>query len=233
MVALWNRAPVAGVGLVLLSHALILYPALRGNAGWLGPVVTHFTTERPEVWLTIDDGPADDTDELLDLLERRGVRATFFVKGSLVARHPERALRIVERGHTIGNHTQTHPASSFWCAPPTRVAREIDDCNAAIAAVTGAPAQWFRAPAGMKSPAVHPALARRGMQLVGWSARGYDAVLTDVERIVSRVLRDLRPGGIILLHQGEPHSLRAIDRVIDAIESRGYGFVVPEDAALR
>lgn len=230
---LWHRAPVAGIGLVLLSHALILYPSLRGNAGWLGPVVTRFATERPEVWLTIDDGPADDTEELLDLLERRGIRATFFVKGALVARDRDRALRIVERGHTIGNHTHTHPAGSFWCALPGRVARELDDCNAAIAAVAGAPARWFRAPAGMKSPAVHPALARRGMRLIGWTARGYDAVLTDGARIVGRVVRNLRPGAIILLHQGQPHSLRTIERVIDAVEARGYAFVVPEDSRLQ
>jgi hypothetical protein len=57
LIGLWPHAPLAGVGLVVLSHLLLLYPTLRPNVQWLGPVITHFATSRKEVWLTLDDGP--------------------------------------------------------------------------------------------------------------------------------------------------------------------------------
>jgi peptidoglycan-N-acetylglucosamine deacetylase len=219
--------------LLAFSHALVLYPTLRPNAQWLGPVITHFATDQREVWLTIDDGPASDTGALLDLFDARGVKATFFVKGKLVVADPTTAHRIVERGHSLGNHSHTHPSGTFWCLLPQRIAREIDDCSAAIASVTGKSASWFRAPVGMKNPAVHPALDRRGMRLIGWTSRAFDAVQSDVDHITSRIVRDLRPGAILVLHQGRPHSLEVFERVIAAAVDRGYGFVIPEDDQLR
>jgi peptidoglycan/xylan/chitin deacetylase (PgdA/CDA1 family) len=230
---LWPWSPIAGIAVLAFSHLLLLYPTLRPNVQWFGPVVTHFDTPRKEVWLTIDDGPAGDTIAVLDLFDRRRVKATFFVKGILAAAQPELVQEILRRGHTLANHSHTHPAGSFWCSLPARIAREIDDCNRALAEVTGDTPRWFRAPVGLKNPAVHPALERRGMRLIGWTTRGFDAVVQDPERVVERVLPRLRPGAIIILHQGLDHSLRVLDRVIDAVEKQGYAFVIPEEGQLR
>ncbi|HET7436658.1 MAG TPA: polysaccharide deacetylase family protein [Thermoanaerobaculia bacterium] len=228
----WRHAYVAGVGVLALSHALVLYPTLRPNVQWLGAVMTRFRTDRKDVWLTIDDGPTDDTRAVLDLFDRYNVKATFFVKGVLAASHPELVREIVQRGHTIGNHSNTHPAGTFWCAPPARIAREVDLCNDAVAAVAGEPPRWFRAPVGLKNPFVHPHLERRAMRLIGWTARGYDAVLTDPDAIAKRVLRDVKPGAILLMHQGLRHSLPSLERVIATLRAEGYAFVVPNDAQL-
>lgn len=224
---------MAAVGILALSHALLLYPVLRPNVQWLGPVVTHFETPRREVWLTIDDGPTEDTPAVLDLFDAHGVQATFFVKGELAESHPHLAAEILRRGHSLANHSQTHPAGSFWCSPPRRLANEIDGCNRAISALTGQPARWFRAPVGMKNPAVHPTLDRRGMRLIGWTARGFDAVRSDPEEVLSRILPHIRSGAIIVLHQGREHSLRVLEHVIVALGERGYSFVIPEDEQLR
>lgn len=218
--------------MLALSHALVLYPTMRPNVQWWGPVITRFDTPRREVWLTVDDGPTDDTRAVLDLFDRHRVKATFFVKGVLAAENPELMREILARGHSVANHSNTHPAGSYWCSPPGRVASEIDLCNRALEKTTGVAARWFRAPVGMKNFLVHPALAKRGMRLIGWTARGFDAVVTDPDRIVARILPDLRPGTIILLHQGCDHSLRALERAIVAIQERGYAFVIPEDAQL-
>jgi peptidoglycan/xylan/chitin deacetylase (PgdA/CDA1 family) len=233
LVLVWPHAPLAGVGLLAVSHALILYPTLRPNVQWLGPVVTRFASEGRQLWLTIDDGPSEDTPEVLDLLERRGVRATFFVKGALAQQRPDLVQRILERGHTVANHTQTHPSGTFWCSLPGRVALEIDECNRALVRATGSAPTWFRAPVGMKNPAVHPLLRRRGMRLIGWTARGFDAVIGDPEQVLARIVPQVVPGGIIVLHQGREHSLRVLERVILDLESRGYTFVIPDDAQLR
>ncbi|HEV3483782.1 MAG TPA: polysaccharide deacetylase family protein [Vicinamibacterales bacterium] len=230
---LWPYSPLGGVAVLALSHMLILYPTLRPNAQWLGPVVTRFETDGNEVWLTIDDGPTDDTRAVLDLLDRHQAKATFFVKGVLAEKQGDVIAEIVQRGHSVANHSQTHPSATFWCLLPGRIAMEIDECNRVLARLTSAKPRWFRAPVGMKNPAVHPVLARNGMRLIGWTIRGFDAVLDDVDEIAARMLPRLEPGAILVLHQGRPHSLRALDRVIAAVKERGYALVIPDDARLR
>jgi peptidoglycan-N-acetylglucosamine deacetylase len=233
LILLWPYAPLAGVGVLALSHLLVLYPTLRPNVQWLGPVITRFETPRKELWLTIDDGPSEDTSRVLDLFEKHGVKATFFVIGTRAEEHPEQMRAIAARGHSIANHSQTHPSGSFWCLLPGRIADEIERCNRTLAAMTGERPRWFRAPVGHKNPAVHPVLRRGDMRLIGWSARGFDGVLADPEQVLARILPQLQPGAIVVLHQGREHSLRVLERVIVAAKEQGYEFVIPPDARLR
>ena len=233
MIFLWPYSPLAGIGVLALSHALLLYPTLRPNVQWLGPVITRFATDGNAVWLTIDDGPTDDTRAILDLFDAHDVKATFFVKGLLAERHADLVKEIVRRGHTVANHSHTHPSGRFWCSLPGRIGAEIDGCNRVIAAITGAQPRWFRAPVGQTNPFVHPALDRRRMRVIGWTARGFDAVLSNVDEILRRIVPDVRPGAIIVLHQGREHSLRVLERVIVALKERGFAFVIPDDSQLK
>ena len=89
------------------------------------------------------------------------------------------------------------------------------------------PTTLFRAPVGLKNLFLHPALRKRGLQLIGFSSRAFDAVERDPEVIASRILKSLEPGGIIVLHQGREWSLRAIAKTIEAVRARGYAFVIP------
>ena len=227
------RYPWLSVGVLALSHALVLYPTLRPNAQWLGPVYASFAAEKPELWLTIDDGPTADTPALLDLLDSRRVRAAFFVKGSLAQSAPNLVREIIQRGHAVGNHSQTHPSGTCWCLPPTRVRREIERCSAVIREIAGSPPSLFRAPVGMKNPFVHPVLHENGMRLIGWNCRAYDAVKSDSDAIAASIEKQLRPGSIIVVHQGRAWSLRTIAAVIDRAQRRGYDFVVPDPARLK
>jgi len=216
---------VAWTALALLfvwPHAVILYPTLVPNSQWLGPVITCFDTSEKELWLTVDDGPTSDTAALLDLLDTKGARATFFVKGKLADEATLRA--IADRGHTIGNHSWSHPSGTFWCLGPRAIAEQID---------RGVASRLFRAPVGMKNPFVHPALVKRGMRLVGWSARGFDATMSDAERVAERIVPRLEPGAIVVMHQGREWSLRCIEQVIDEAQRRGYRFVIPDERALK
>lgn len=226
-IAVWHWSIAAAIAVLAISHALVLYPTLLPNVQWLGPVFTCFETTEREVWLTIDDGPAEDTEVLLDLFAEKTIAATFFVKGILAERHPERILEMSRRGHSVGNHSWSHPSAAFWCLPPSRVSSQVGRCQDVLAEILGSPVRLFRAPVGTKNPAVHPILERLGLVLVGWSARAYDTKTNDPEKVVRRVLRGLSPGAIIMLHQGRRESLPMLRRVIDEVQARGYRFVVP------
>jgi peptidoglycan/xylan/chitin deacetylase (PgdA/CDA1 family) len=208
--------PINFIAKLITEPIALLVPSNE----WLGPVVSRFETNEKQVWLPIDDGPTADTHALLDLLDARGVRATFFVKGKLAT--PELIAAIVARGHTIGNHTQNHPSATFWCSSRATTAREIDECAAAIP-----PTPLFRAPVGHKNRHLHGLLAERGMKLIAFSARAYDAVVRDPRKIANTIANQLEPGAIVVLHQGRPWSLDAIAQTIDAIRARGYSFVIP------
>jgi len=208
--------PIDAIAKVITEPIALLAP----NNEWLGPVVSRFETSGKEVWLTIDDGPTADTHALLDLLHAQGVHATFFVKGRLATR--ELIDAVIAKGHTIGNHTQNHPSSMFWCASRETTAREIDDCAARIP-----PTTLFRAPVGHKNRHLHALLAERRMKLIGFNARAYDAVVRDPHKIANTIAKQIEPGAIVVLHQGRPWSLEAIARTIDAIRERGYSLVIP------
>lgn len=229
---MWNRSIPLAIAVVAASHALLLYPTLRPNVQWLGPVVTRFETREREVWLTVDDGPTDDTEALLDLFARKGVVATFFVKGVLVDRNPGAVYAMLQAGHSVANHSHTHPSGTFWCLRRKAIALEVDLCNEALA-TAGVTTTWFRAPVGTKNPAVHPILEERGMRLIGWSVRAFDAVISDPARVSNRIVPHLFPGAILVLHQGRSHSLAVLERVIDDVQARGYAFVVPDDGRLK
>lgn len=233
LLLVWPHWWLAGIGVMAFSHALVLWPTLRPNSQWLGPVMTCFETASQEVWLTIDDGPTDDTPALLDALDARGVKATFFIKGELAVRRPKLPEMMLERGHSIANHSQTHPSGMFWCLSPRAIASQIDTCSATLETVTGVRPHLFRAPVGMKNPFVHPILARRGMILVGWSIRGFDSFGNDVKRVVRRIVPGVRAGSIVVMHQGRTFSVDCVSSVVDALLARGYSFIVPANDRLK
>src|SRR5262249_15757641 len=152
---------------------------------------------------------------ILDLLSQHRARATFFVRGKCARQYPELIHEIVRRGHSLGNHTYNHPSGSFWALPKRRLVAEIDDCTEALHSIIGRAPELFRAVAGMKNFLVHPLLARRGMELIGWSARGFDTTTRDVNLVVDRIFRRLKPGGIVLLHEDTTVACECLQRFLD------------------
>jgi peptidoglycan/xylan/chitin deacetylase (PgdA/CDA1 family) len=225
---------------LFLSHLLLLYATLVPNCQWWGPVVRRFETAEREVWITIDDGPSlAHTLKLLDVLEQFDAKATFFVVGENAEAHPHLITEMLMRGHTVANHTQTHPSRSFWCAGPSTIRREIDRCAATLRITPERPALFFRAPVGLKNPFVHPALRRRGMGLIGWTVRGLDTVSRDPARVAQRIEKSAQAGAIILLHEGQQtkrdpdFAPRCLELTLQRLTSRGYRLVIPQPDQLR
>jgi peptidoglycan/xylan/chitin deacetylase (PgdA/CDA1 family) len=216
-----------------LAHGLVLYPTLRRNCGWFGPMVTSFETTRREVWLTIDDGPHPrDTPAILDLLAGYEAAATFFVVGRNVDAHRDLVWRAHREGHQIGNHTYSHPASRFWSLGPAAMEREIARGSDAILAAIGVRPAVFRSPVGMTNPFVHPALG--GQRLIGWSASGLDGLFARGERVVDRLMSKVRPGAILVLHEGGgPGRIETLGMLLESLREAGYACVIPSPEALR
>ncbi len=228
------------LGPLLASHLLVFYATLVANSQWWGPVIISFATTEREAWITIDDGPsATQTLQLLEVLERFHARATFFVIGAKAEQHPHLITEILARGHALANHTYTHPSASFWCAGAGRIEHEIDRGAETLRSTSERPAQFFRAPAGLKNPFVHPALARRGLRLIGWTVRGLDTVRRNPVKVAERIERGVCPGAIIVLHDGrqtsnEPDfSARCLELTLQRLQTRGYRFVIPRPEQLR
>jgi peptidoglycan/xylan/chitin deacetylase (PgdA/CDA1 family) len=241
-------AKIAGLAVLVGGHP-VLAPFVFFSPGfWLiwqylvptshgfGPAIRRFHTTRREVWLTIDDGPDPrTTPPLLDLLDAHRARATFFVIGEKISRHPQLIAEILRRGHTLGNHTHTHPQQSFWIANHATTAAEIERCENALRAAGASATRWFRPPVGLKSLALHRQLAPRGLELVLWSARGYDTLARQPSAAVRHVLRGITPGAIVLLHEsGPPDSprLEIIARVLERLSAHGYMCVLPPSETL-
>ncbi len=220
----------------LFCNAALFYASVRSNCQWFGRVVTRFKPEGKQVWLTIDDGPhSRDTLKILNLLERYKAKATFFVIGKNIAAHPDLACQILKNGHQLGNHSQTHPGSTFWCSPRRRLAREVDLNVDTIERISGISPQLFRAPVGMANIFLHNVLYERKLYLIGWSARGFDTLNRSTETVVEAIMRSVSPGTIILLHegkndsQGNPMSLQVIEALLVRLNAEGYQLIVPDE----
>lgn len=196
----------------------------------LGPVYQTADFEVPLI--TIDDGPdPHDTPILLDLLDRYQTKAIFFMIGEKVCAHPELAREVIRRGHEIGNHSLTHPQASFWCAGPWRTRREIAGCQQLIGEITGIKPRWFRAPVGHRNAFTHPVANDLGLRVMAWNCRGFDAVAKDPKKVLARILPDLSPGDIVLLHESTPIAAEVLGGVLEKVSSisppsAGYGKAV-------
>ncbi len=230
-------APAAAVALWLLPDALLAYHLFVPRAQGLVKVHRRFATSQREVWLTIDDGPDPaDTPRILEVLAEHGARATFFVIGKNAAAHPELIQSILAAGHEVAHHTHTHPAGSFWCASPARLAGELDGGLAVLRAAGIHPTR-FRPPVGIKNLWLATALTSRGLVYTGWSARGLELQGGDADAVARRVLRGVQPGSILLLHEGPrlPAIIRVegIRRTLEELKQQGYRCIVPAAEQLR
>ncbi len=201
------------------------------------PTVTHGPRDRKQVALTFDDGPDPEVTPLvLDALAKYDTRATFFAIGKSLADHPQLARDIAGGGHELGNHSWRHLRLQSFLAVADQE-REIERGARAIGAVTGSEtAPLYRSPLGIKSPPMARAAHRMRLTLVAWSLHSHDSRSSDPDRIAWRVLSRIRPGDIVLMHDGHDlpgrHRLgaaRALPSILRGLRERGLqGVTVSE-----
>ena len=194
-----------------------------------GPPLQSFGPARNQVALTFDDGPGPSTPAVLAALEKARVRATFFVVGKDIAGQEALLRREMADGDAIGDHTWSH---ENLVDHPSDARSQIRETEAAIHAATGFTPCMFRAPYGDTDPQVLDLARSLGMTTIGWNVDPRDWSLPGTGRIVSRVLRAVMPGAIVILHDGggpRDETAAAIPRIVAGLRARGLRPVTVPD----
>lgn len=209
-----------------LTPALCVYFVFvfAGTWTWGLPILTRLPNTENAVALTFDDGPSAETTPLiLDALRFGNARATFFVLGDAVDRHPALLRRIVAEGHAVGIHAYTH--EPFVLQNTRAIFGEIAQAEAAIrrACPDAKLIPWVRPPHGFKSLTLLKTLRRAGYGLAAWSVNSRDYEEHDPAQITARVLAQIKAGAIVLLHDGPTNAgtAAALTSLLRGLAERG------------
>lgn len=210
---------------VVLCLDLILFVVIYENKSDMEkniPVTTTFYENM--VALTFDDGPGIYTGELLAGLKERGVKASFFVLGERIEGNEECILQMQTDGHLIGNHTFSHV--KLDTLNDEAACDEVRRTCEAIENITGDEVKYIRPPYGAYNEELECAI---NLTKVLWTVDPQDWNTTDVDKIVSHVVNNVRDGDIILLHDIYSTSVSAALRIVDELLARGYVFVTVDE----
>ena len=200
-------------------------PRLMGR--FYPDLLWRMPTRERVAYLTFDDGPTPAlTLRLLELLDRFSAKASFFILGEQAVRHPDLLLEIVAQGHTIGNHTYSHPDA--WYAPPPQVLAELNRTTALLEEMTGAPIRWMRPPYGRFTRSMRHWCQTHHQRLTMWDVMPGDFMPGITQQHIERlVLRTARPGSIIVLHDNPKaeHTLpAALETILETLSEQGWVF---------
>lgn len=202
----------------------VAVPQLR----FFGDFICYGPAVKKRVALTFDDGPDPrSTPQLLELLWEQKIPATFFCIGRRVEESPELAARIVREGHILGNHSHVHSNfTNFYSR--ARLRAELQQAQAAIEKACGVAPKLFRPPVGLSNPNTFRAADDLKLQVIGWNIRSLDTITKEPKKVVARIRRNLWPGSIILLHDGNIPAEKLIATVkslLDTLRELGYEVV--------
>jgi peptidoglycan-N-acetylglucosamine deacetylase len=212
------------------------YQSVAPTGQWFGSAFHGVKAGSKQIALTFDDGPNDPhTLNLLELLAKHNIPATFFLIGEYARKRPDIVTAIARQGHVIGNHTFTHPLLTFL--PAAQIREEIMRCRDAINNAIGEHSNLFRPPWGSRRPGVFALVRRLGFEPIMWNISGKDWKSPSVEFIEREVTKKIRGGDVVLLHDGRhgafgsdrSKTVAAVERLISRYQCEGYEFVtVPE-----
>jgi peptidoglycan/xylan/chitin deacetylase (PgdA/CDA1 family) len=184
------------------------------------------------VALTFDDGPRPGiTDPLLDMLKAQGVTATFFVVGMNVAKYPDLTKLIADSGMEIANHSYTHP--NLTHLSPDAVASELLKTQVVVQQAAGVTPKFIRPPGGNWSGAVGDVARAWGLIPCMWTVDVYGSEVVGAQEVADAVVAQVRPGSIILMHNGKYSTMEALPTILRVLRKQGYRFVTVSDLAQR
>ncbi len=212
---------IAIAGLVALVIILVSLPPVQAFFG-----LSRVPTQAKVVALTYDDGPYPPyTQQLLAILQRNHVKATFYEIGQRIQEHPEVSRQVFLAGHELGNHSYSH--QSMWLRSPEFLATEIDSTNRLLRAAGVTTPPSFRPPWGQRLFMLPYLLHQRGERLVIYDVDSVDYEAPNIQFIIDNVVNHVQPGSIVLMHDGggdRSKTVAAAEMIIQRLRAKGYEF---------
>lgn len=187
------------------------------------PSINKLSTTDKKVYLTFDDGPNNPTTiKVLEALKKHKVKALFCVIGKYCQENDAILKQITDEGHTLANHSFSHHTwFDVWSTK--KVTTDIASCQEIIKKHQPN-SIYFRPPYGVTNPNIARAIKKLNLQSVGWNIRSFDTSIKDIGKIKARILSQLKPGAIILLHDRLEFMPQLLDELIPLIKDKGYEF---------
>jgi peptidoglycan/xylan/chitin deacetylase (PgdA/CDA1 family) len=217
--------------LVFLYLTLSVSMSFFIGSGYHRKVICNAKTNEKIISLTFDDGPNDAlTPKLLDQLKLLGIPATFFCIGRKIIGNEAILKRMHTEGHLIGTHSYSH-SNWFDFYTPSKMLNELELSNKVVFDATGRKPMLFRPPYGVINPMLNKALRKSGLTVIGFSNRAWDTTSRNKEIILSRIMKNIKSGDIILLHDTISESIDILPILDKRIKEAGYQ-IIPLDKLL-
>jgi peptidoglycan-N-acetylglucosamine deacetylase len=215
------------VSLIFYGAIFVIYLLINGwgtlfiSSNFFLPAKCKAPIASGSVAITFDDGPvAERTERVLEILEKHEVKATFFCIGKNVKEHPELAKQIHNKSHLIGNHSYYH-GTLFNLQSTKKMKAELVDTNQIIKQTIGLSPRFFRPPYGITNPMLANAMNELNFVTMGWSVRSFDTIAKEKKKLFTRIIKNLKAGDIILLHDRCEITIEVLPELLTYIKSVG------------
>jgi peptidoglycan/xylan/chitin deacetylase (PgdA/CDA1 family) len=211
--------------IVLIAAAyitIVFAGCIKLSLNFFVPVLCHAETSEKTVALSFDDGPHPlYSPQILDTLKKCNVQASFFCIGKNIQGNETILRRINDEGHITGNHSYSHDFL-FDMFGTQKMLVDMQQMDNAVTSVTGVKPALFRPPYGVMNPNLAKAIKKGNYLPVGWSIRSFDTTIKDREKLLSRIMKRLKSGDIILLHDTMEITAGILPELIEKIKSKGF-----------
>ena len=217
--------------LLVLAFALF-YASYSISASIYLKAICRISTKERVVYLSFDDGPHPiQTPKILDILNAYQAKACFFCIGANIKGNEALLKRMDNEGHLIGNHSYSH-SSRFPILSKDMMTADLAKCDEVLFDILQKENKIFRPPFGVTNPRIARVVKERGYRVVGWNIRTFDTQNSDINKILKRIDRHLKPGSILLLHDRLEYSADLLQEILSHLTEKGYKFGKLADSSL-
>lgn len=206
----------------LFVYLLIVFGGVI-NVKWqfFMPIICRLPNPDNNIFLSFDDGPHENTVEIMNLLRKYHAKGNFFCIGRHLDENPQLAQQLVDEGHFIGNHSYLHTAF-FPTKSKNSIVEELQHANAIIEKYTGEPCLFFRPPFGVTNPHIAKAVKTLNMICIGWSVRSFDTQDREGRKALNKIKKNLKSGDIVLLHDHSPQILSILEELLCFLKENNF-----------